>query len=385
MVRPVRALVAGLACGSLLLTLALGSAGCSMDKIPSGGNGRADGSSSNGDGGGPGPGPDGGTPDDRTVAQDGSMPLDLAPPPADLPPPPPPPPADGGDGAVLDGGVQPFTLEMQIGPIDVAPGQEFVRCVEVKVGNDVDIWVRRISSALAPGSHHLILYRLPPRVTQERPTPFDCNSFETVLQGGTPLYIAQTLQNELPFPTDVALKFYAGQIVRLEAHYINASPSNTIQGMGVVRFDAVPIASPLTEADLLFYGPFGFTIPAHATNYSLDPYYGGVPSGIKVFGMTTHTHQLGVDFRVEKSMGGAPGELLHDNANNWDNPPLVLFDPEVTFAQGEGLRWTCTYTNPNDFDVSFGESANDEMCFLWAYYYPSRGLIACIPGEYCPY
>ena len=43
--------------------------------------------------------------------------------------------------------------------------------------------------------------------------------------------------------------------------------------------------------------------------------------------------------------------------------------------------------------VGFGESANDEMCFFWAYYYPSvgpkvcahtdqlGGLNACCPGD----
>ena len=26
----------------------------------------------------------------------------------------------------------------------------------------------------------------------------------------------------------------------------------------------------------------------------------------------------------------------------------------------------------------FGESANNEMCFFWAYYYPSKGAYVCV-------
>ncbi|HEX6838938.1 MAG TPA: hypothetical protein VF334_20305, partial [Polyangia bacterium] len=51
----------------------------------------------------------------------------------------------------------------------------------------------------------------------------------------------------------------------------------------------------------------------------------------------------------------------------------------VTFGPGEGIRWQCTYdtldASPKPAStVKFGESARtNEMCFLWAYYYPSAG------------
>jgi hypothetical protein len=276
---------------------------------------------------------------------------------------------------------------MGIGPIPVTPGEEFVKCVEVKLGNTEDVWVRRISSAIAPGSHHLIVYRLPDGA-QENPQPFTCRSFEPILSGAVPLYIAQTLQNELPFPDDVALKFKAGAVIRIEAHYINANPTDTIMGSGLVEIDTVSAQAAYTEADLLFYGPYDIDIPAHSTNYYIPQvngqasfYYGNVPPGIQVFGLTSHTHQLGVDFQIEKSTGGDPGDLLLQN-QDWNNPPLKLFSPPVPFERGQGLRWTCGYTNPTDQDVTFGESAYDEMCFLWAYYFPSRGFQVCIPGRY---
>jgi hypothetical protein len=41
---------------------------------------------------------------------------------------------------------------------------------------------------------------------------------------------------------------------------------------------------------------------------------------------------------------------------------------------GNGLSYQCEWNNATDDVVEFGEGVNDEMCFLWAYYYPSVGV-----------
>ena len=41
------------------------------------------------------------------------------------------------------------------------------------------------------------------------------------------------------------------------------------------------------------------------------------------------------------------------------------------------MRFSCQYDNKSSQSVGFGESANDEMCFFWAYYYPSQGSKVC--------
>jgi hypothetical protein len=63
---------------------------------------------------------------------------------------------------------------------------------------------------------------------------------------------------------------------------------------------------------------------------------------------------------------------------------------------GGGFKFTCTWNNDTANEVDFGESACDEMCFFWAYYYPapssevcihtgmlggSAGTDACCPGD----
>ena len=43
-----------------------------------------------------------------------------------------------------------------------------------------------------------------------------------------------------------------------------------------------------------------------------------------------------------------------------------------------GFEFECTYMNTSNQQIGFGESANDEMCFFWAYYYPSQGSKVCV-------
>ena len=74
-------------------------------------------------------------------------------------------------------------------------------------------------------------------------------------------------------------------------------------------------------------------------------------------------------------------------------PETVYHDPPLAMPESGGFMFSCEYYNKSTETVGFGESANDEMCFFWAYYYPSvgpkvcahtdmfGGLNACCPGD----
>jgi hypothetical protein len=48
---------------------------------------------------------------------------------------------------------------------------------------------------------------------------------------------------------------------------------------------------------------------------------------------------------------------------------------------GGGFDFTCTWYNNTSATVKFGESATNEMCFFWAYYYPSQGAHVCVHSD----
>ena len=110
--------------------------------------------------------------------------------------------------------------------------------------------------------------------------------------------------------------------------------------------------------------------------------------GKKVFAMTGHTHQYGTN--VEVKFGNSiddedpisvypPEGLVFD----WAEAPVAQYEPALSFTEGQGFFYRCTWDNTSDKKLTFGESATDEMCFFWAYYYPSDGYRFCInPGSY---
>ena len=62
-------------------------------------------------------------------------------------------------------------------------------------------------------------------------------------------------------------------------------------------------------------------------------------------------------------------------------PPLLMTPAILILWAPGGFRFTCEWNNQSGGTVSFGESATDEMCFFWAYYYPSKGSKVCIHTE----
>src|SRR5262249_14351436 len=125
-------------------------------------------------------------------------------------------------------------------------------CSTFKLPTTTETNIIQIDSTLAPGSHHLILYKS--MATMEAKDVQPCQPLD-ISGGDIPVYIAETESNNLlPLPTGVAYKFPAGQMVRLEAHYLNAT-TNAIMGMGDVRLvQGDADESKYMAADIMFCG-----------------------------------------------------------------------------------------------------------------------------------
>jgi len=91
--------------------------------------------------------------------------------------------------------------------------------------------------------------------------------------------------------------------------------------------------------------------------------------------MTTHQHRLGTHFKIwyGKSQADPNAQQLLDSTD-WEEPPLYRFNPSLPFDGQSGLFFQCEWNNVTDQFITFGESALQEMCFLWMYYYPSSGF-----------
>jgi hypothetical protein len=299
--------------------------------------------------------------------------------------------ACGSDGAAADAAPDDARTEVEAnqfqvtwGPITVQPGVEDVRCVVVRLGNELPLHVNEITNVLGDVSHHFIVYRTNEEV--EIPSPEPCDSVDNLISpdNGVPLMITQKSAETLTLPTGVGFEFEANQMVRLELHYVNASDTPK-EVMVTSTFTAMADAEFEFPADLVFIGDPDINIPPGESR-TLGPIYFPMPfefRGSKFFGMTGHEHQWGTNVQValaETETG--PDTMLYDLPDfAWNEPETVIFDPPIEFPELGGFRFTCSWTNTGTTTATFGEGVDDEMCFFWAYYYPSRGARTCFHTE----
>ena len=272
------------------------------------------------------------------------------------------------------------------GPVTIQPGIEDTRCVTVNLGNTGPIKVHEIHNTLSTLSHHFIVYR-DDAATAESLSPTPCDPFvDTLNPEGTssPVMITQKHDETLTLPDRVAYTFHENQFVRLEMHFINAGDAPA-EATATAEFRAVPESEIDHEAEFLFIGSpdIDYTLqPSEsATLQAFFPLPASL-SGVNFFAITGHTHALGTDMDVSSapSAGGARTEVYNPTPFSWSEPETRRHEPPFQVADGGGFDFTCTWTNNGSSATSFGfgESANDEMCFFWAYYYPSRGAKVCI-------
>ncbi|MEK6607296.1 MAG: hypothetical protein AABZ30_06500 [Myxococcota bacterium] len=260
-------------------------------------------------------------------------------------------------------------------PLD--PGDEDTWCVEVRLDNDQPLDVHRIAATLSPQSHHMIVYRS--RATVEVTAPFHCTPFVGAFTGeSVPVLITQVARDEVVLPDRVAYAFEPHQMVRLEMHAINTT-AEAADAVGAVTFEGLVGGVPDAYADLLFYGALDIDVPPGETG-SAGPAFLPVDAGTRVFALTGHTHRFGTNVSIRKaeSILDEGAEVYAHDDWDWEEPPSDTFDPPLEFAEGGGFRIRCDYENTGTESVGVGESANDEMCFLWAYYWPSMGYQACV-------
>jgi hypothetical protein len=288
----------------------------------------------------------------------------------------------GSGGVGFDAGGPITTYTTGEGPISLMPGEEETNCITIHLGNTQGGYVRRVIADLEPGSHHMIVYKSSD--TTESPTPTPCYGLQGILQGQHPFFIAQQAHAELDWPDDesghpVGFEIEPNQMVHIEFHTINTTQA-PIMVTGKALIDTIPVDTPnVVPSDLAFWGTKNIHIPPMSSFDTGVQYQYGIP-GTKSFAVTTHQHHLGTQMQVWYASSETDTSDRIANGLSWSDPPLDLLNPPIDFpADGTKLlTYDCHWENPTTNEVNFGESFNDEMCFVWHYYYPSQGFQACI-------
>ena len=169
------------------------------------------------------------------------------------------------------------------------------------------------------------------------------------------------------FPNGVGIKMEPGSKVVLQMHYnmANGDILSDLTTLDVRTDDEVESPAFIQPwADPAWLDGSGMRIPAgaegqeHSFSYALN--YG---VDISVHTASLHMHKLGETGNLTIEHKRGEDECLLD-IQDWDFDwqRSYVFQEPKTIERGDTLTVRCTWDNPTDEDVDWGEGTGDEMC-----------------------
>lgn len=273
---------------------------------------------------------------------------------------------------------KPDTILKATTPFTMQPGSALDQYV--CFGVDINVQKKRHVTALAPKVdnkqivHHILLFQTK---TAESATPFACQAFGSaawkLVAGWAPGGDNLELPPEAGFPEEQGTTHWVVQI-----HYNNATAQTGSDQSGyelcttdVLRPNDAGVVA-FGAADGLPLQPLKINIPPRSTHtikcdYKLQKDF----KDVKLFNASPHMHTLGAAMSTQRLAGGngAPETIFDQKAFSFEAQSNFPITKAIT--TGDVMRTRCTWKNPTDNTVRFGEGTADEMCFNFIGYYPN--------------
>jgi hypothetical protein len=191
-------------------------------------------------------------------------------------------------------------------------------------------------------------------------------------------------------PPSVGLRMPAGEKwFILQVHYWNVAGYTDVADKSGVSFCYVQGKDlrPNTAA-VATLGTISINVPPRSTGTDASgTCVPRITTPLTVISSAPHMHQFGTRIRTNILRGGDPARVdaLVD-VPRWDFEDQRSYDSSLQLFAGDKLTTTCTYDNPTDQRLRFGERTEDEMCLNFVTTYPpleaANGLArACMFGN----
>ncbi len=295
--------------------------------------------------------------------------------------------ACGGDGSAPDGGVDPPARGFQVVSPDVTimPGQEITYCYYFHTPNTETMVIKKWSSVMTPGSHHMIMYAtasddMPPGTISSN----ECGGFGT---GNVPswTYAAQTPTSEVALPTDdgtgkpLGQEIAAGMPAYFQMHYLNATDA-PLQAHVTLNAEAYEAGVAYTKTAAYVTYNSRISIPPGAVDH-VETMTCSVPANVRFWLVSTHAHKQAVKTTVKDGMPASTATVF--TSTDWEHPGQMTWtsSPFYAFSTNK-LTYECTYDNVGDNKLSIVEAgpsaAINEMCMATGYYFPATKPLLCL-------
>jgi hypothetical protein len=271
------------------------------------------------------------------------------------------------------------TASVAIKVPQVAPGAEDTQCVQIKLSNTEPVDIVKLHNKLSAGSHHFILTALNDQAAPEQNLT-RCQGFGGAVTGA-PLTITQAHDDQVALPEGLGYRLNPGHVLHLEMHYINTTDA-PIDIEATSDLFAGAAGSQLQPAAVMLIGTADINVPPRSM-METGPKFLKLPAGmddVKFFAITGHTHAHGTNVHVAlASPEQTPVmDLYAPKVFDWEAPESTALTPHVSVPKDGGFLLQCAWNNTSDTELTWGESARQEMCFFWGYYYPRKDVFSIV-------
>ncbi len=224
---------------------------------------------------------------------------------------------------------------------------------------------------IRPGSnkvvHHVIVYVVDKAAAEAR----DAQSPETPgweCFGGADVASDGALGAWAPggaavlYPSNTGIELAAGKVLAMQVHY------NTDNGVEADQTTLRLMYGTGAErgAYLLPLVASGFSIPARTNGYTYSRDFAHpapVLGTIKLWGFLPHMHTRGKHITMESDsecLVDVPDWDFHWQSQYFRQSPYLM-------SGTDKVKMTCTWDNPDNQTLTWGEGTDDEMCFAFVY------------------
>jgi len=242
--------------------------------------------------------------------------------------------------------------EVELGPFTVPAGEERFLCFTTNVPEDM--WVDFFDYEATPVVHHLILSEA---LAPEPEGMTECDTLFRVTW--SPLFLAGAGDSQLAVPEGTGHQLEEGVQLVGQLHLLNVSDEE-VTDSAVIRLRKTE-EEGLEKVKLVAFGTFNVALPPLSDGEAIGQC--AIPHDMYLFGAFPHMHYLGQTLVVEA--GPSPDtmeEVFRSDPYDFDNQAVLPMD--LNIAAGDEIRVSCTYFNPHEEMVTFGESTLNEMCFF---------------------
>lgn len=287
------------------------------------------------------------------------------------------------DGGAPDGPCDPATsacvLAHDFGLQTLESGQEADDlCQSWTLGNETELWVSSVRFENDGGYHHSNWFFVPDDTFELPDGGWQCGDHDfaeltAAILGGV-LY-AQSTQTELEtqqFGPAVAVRIPPRSRVIGSTHLLNVGDATLTTGLRMTLETLPPgeLAVKLAPFRLTYYDlhlPPGARSEFSA-DCDIDPAHRdvtGLPLDLTLHYLLPHFHYDATGFQVSLLGGARDGEVLHRTSGYAD--PVwgkAFLEPvDLAAAGATGFSFSCTYDNPRDRVVGWG-NRDGEMCMI---------------------